>query len=412
MSSEVRARADALNPGSTGPRSVGTRHDPGEDRRARERALEQVLGARFVPGNGVEVLKNGDAIFPPMLAAIDDAKASVALVTFVYWQGDIAERFARALANASQRGVAVTVVLDAVGAAPMPNHLLEEMESAGVDVRWFRPKATWRIWRTSHRTHRKLLIVDHEVAFTGGVGIAEEWCGDARNPNEWRETHIEVRGPAVRDLWGAFAGNWIEMTGELPPRWRDASPCSTAGDARILVVQSTASIGWSESASMFRALLALAERRVWIATPYFVPDDKTRAQLEALAEGEVDVRILLPGEHTDKEIVRVTSELVMGSLLEAGVRIYEYGPTMMHAKILVVDDDIACVGSANLNQRSLRKDDEVSAVISDPAVVDVLATHFSADLARSHERTPEDLAQDPWWRRAGGVLLRPFRSEL
>ncbi len=381
-------------------------------RRRRELALEQVLGARFLPGNRVDVLKNGDAIFPPMLAAIDNAKSSVALVTFVYWKGDIAERFARALSNAAQRGVDVMVVLDAVGAAPMPSKLVTEMEEAGCDVRWFRPKATWRVWRTSHRTHRKLLIVDYEVAYTGGVGIAEEWCGDARDPSEWRETHLEIRGPAVRDLWGAFAGNWIEMTGELPTKWHDTPPCDPEGDARVLVVRSTASIGWSESASMFRALLAIAVKRVWIATPYFVPDDKTIDQLCRLAREGVDVRVLVPGEHTDKEIVRLTSELVMGSLLEAGVKIYEFAPTMMHAKILIVDDDISCVGSANLNQRSLRKDDEVSAVISSPAVTAELDGHFRADLARSHRRTEEDLAKDPWYRRLGGVLLKPFKSEL
>jgi cardiolipin synthase len=387
--------------------------DVDDTRRHRERALEQVLGARFLGGNDVRVLKNGVEIFPAMLAAIEAAETSIAFVTFVYWQGEIAERFANALADAARRGVDVMVVLDAVGASDMSDALVALLEDAGADVRWFRPKATWRVWRTSHRTHRKLLIVDHDVGFTGGVGIAEEWTGDARSPDEWRDTHLEIRGPAVRNLWGAFAGNWIEMTADLPARWDDARPCDPipGSDERVLIVRSTASIGWSETASMFRTLLALAKRRVWAATPYFVPDDKTVEQLCRLAMDGADVRILLPGEHIDQTAVRLASERTMGALLEAGVRIHEYDPTMMHAKVLIVDDDLACVGSANMNQRSLRKDDEVSAVLSSPRLVELLGDHFMADLDRSTERSLQGW-REAWWRRALGALLAPFRTEM
>lgn len=387
--------------------------EPRRDARARERTLEFILGLRFEGGNQVDVLQNGDAIFAPMLRAIDQAQKSIAFVTFVFWQGDIARRFAHALRDAAKRGVEVKVVLDAVGASSMSDELVDEMNDAGVDVRWFRPKATLRVWRTTHRTHRKLLITDHKIAFTGGVGIAQEWTGDARDETEWRDTHFRIRGPAVIGLWAAFADNWVEMTGSLPLDCDEELPApQEVGETRALVVKSTASVGWSDITSLVRVLFGLAERRIAICTPYLMPDSETISQLCDAARAGLEVEIMVPGQHTDQRLARIASEGVVQTFLEAGVRILEFEPTMMHTKVILIDDDLACVGSANLNHRSLRKDDEVAVVISDSKVVAELDEAFQQDAERCHDKALAKLGQRAWWRRLLAFIVRPFRGEM
>ncbi len=345
-----------------------------------QRTLEATLGIPFTTGNRITVLKNGREIFPAMLEAIEQAEEEVDFLTYVYWTGAIAERFASTLAAKARSGVDVEVILDAYGAKAMRRDLLRTLREAGVDVLWFRPP-TWRFWRYDNRTHRKILVCDGRVGFTGGVGIAEEWEGDARNPSEWRDTHFRVEGPAVHGIHGAFVGNWVEMGRQVRLDEEKVAKLDAAGDARVLCVRSVSSSGWSDIATLVQTLVQLAQRSLRITTPYFVPDNDTSQLLCDAAKRGVDVQIQVPGPYIDQRIVRAAARARYGRLLEAGVRIYQYQPTMQHTKCILVDDIVACAGSANFNHRSLRKDDEFCLVIIDPPTLRILGRHFEEDLA-------------------------------
>jgi cardiolipin synthase A/B len=349
------------------------------------RALEALLGVPATEGNRLEVLRNGVQIFPAMLDAIASAQHTVDMLTYVYWTGRIAERFASALAAAARRGVRVRLILDGFGAASMDRSLVNDMVDAGCLVEWFRPPTTWKLWEVDRRTHRKVLVCDEAVAFTGGVGIAEEWEGDARNPSEWRDTHVRIIGPAVDGLRAAFVSDWMESghplfddTDRFPEQPQD-------GGAVVQVLRSPAQIGWNDLALAFEALIRLATRRLRITSAYFVPDERFLDLLVDAASRGVAVEILVPGEHAEHRIVQIAGEADYGPLLEAGVRIWHYERTMLHAKVLTVDGAVACIGSGNFDQRSMRLNDEANIVVLHPETVEVLDHHFDEDLTSSRE---------------------------
>jgi cardiolipin synthase len=355
------------------------------------RVLEGLLGIPATGGNRVDVLRNGVQIFPAMLEAIADARHTVDFATYIYWTGDIADRFAEALSDRARAGVRVRVLLDAIGALKMSRELIDSMEEAGCTVEWFRrPPDVKRLRDTNNRTHRKVLICDEEVAFTGGVGIAEEWDGDARNPNEWRDTHVRVRGPAVDGLRAAFVSNWAE-TGR--PLFDDSDRFPEQPEAGPSVVQTVhcpSVIGWSEMTTVVTAMLQIARRTVRLTSAYFVPDDTTSDPLCEAAGRGVQVEVLVPGPHTDKRVVQLAGENHYERLLDAGVRIYRYQPTMLHAKVLSVDGKVATVGSANFDPRSLGHNEEANIVVFDSDVIDVLDQHFEEDLRRSEPVDPAE----------------------
>lgn len=378
-----------------------------------EAQLHWALGHPFTDGNEIEVLRNGDRIFPAMLEAIDKAETSVDFVTFVYWTGEVADAFAETLARAARRGVKVRVVIDAFGGYPMKDDLHTVMKEAGVELKWFRPLRSFRVWRNTHRTHRKILVVDREIGFTGGVGIAEEWMGDARNPNEWRETHFRIQGPAVMGLWSAFAGNWMEAAGSLPDPLEAPKIPEKAGKARMMTVRATSSLGWSDIGTMFDAALSCPERRVWLTTAYFVPDVPARERLIELADRGVDVRIMLPSaERSDKRIVDFANQSIIRRLLKHGVRIYRYQPAMLHAKLVLVDDMMSIIGSANLNHRSASKDDELSMIVLDAELNATLTADYERDLEQCEEVRLEHLKHRPWWHRLLSKLSFRLRAEM
>ena len=361
------------------------------------RTLEGVVGIPATEGNTVDVLRNGVQIFPAMLEAIDQATETVDLLTYIYWTGDIAQRFADALCDRARAGVRVRVLLDAVGAATMNRDLVHSLEEAGCDVRWFRPPTTWKVWEIDHRTHRKVLICDEDVAFTGGVGIAEEWEGDARGPEEWRDTHVRVRGPAVDGLRAAFVSDWRETGAQLFDE-RDRFPEQPKpGGCVVQVIRCPAQVGYTDLATVFHTLIRRAQQRLHISTAYFVPDEELIAQLVEARSRGVEIDIIVPGPHPHTRIVQIAGEGEYGGLLEAGVRIWRFQPSMMHAKILTVDGAVACVGSGNMDQRSMRLNDEANLVVFDPPTVEVLDRHFAEDLAASEQVDPAT------WRRRGPV---------
>jgi cardiolipin synthase A/B len=359
--------------------------------------FEGALGVPTTTGNKVDILRNGVQIFPAMLDAIKDAEHTVDMLTYVYWSGDIAEQFANALCERAQAGVRVRVLLDAIGAAPMSRDLINAMNDAGCHFEWFRPPTTWKVWEVDHRTHRKVLVCDAKVGFVGGVGIADEWQGDARNPDEWRETHVRIEGPAVDGLRAAFITNWRD-TGQSLFDDRDTfSAQEQPGDATVGVLRCPAQVGWTDLHTMFGLLIDFAQHTLNITTAYFVPDDHIREKLAAAGRRGVNVRIMLPGRHADKRVVQLAGEKDYEPLLEAGVRIFNYQRSMLHAKVMTVDNVVATLGSGNMDQRSMRLNEECNALLFDRRLTGVLDRHFEEDLAESEEIDPER------WADRGGV---------
>ena len=358
--------------------------DPATGALSYRRALEGLLGVPATEGNRVDVLRNGDRIFPAMFDAIGGATSTVDFLTFVYWQGSVGAEMAALLAERAAAGVRVRVILDAIGAFSMDRALVARMVAAGAQVEWFRPVNKVRFWEANRRSHRKVLICDEQVAFTGGIGIADEWRGDARRPGEWRDTHFRVQGPAVDGLRAAFVQNWAETGRPLFDPEVDRFPVQpAAGRSTVQVVRGAAQTGWSDVATLVRSLLSLARERVRITTAYFVPDEATCHLLAETARRGVQVDVLLPGPHVDKRFVQLASESQYAGLLQAGVRLWTYQVSMLHAKVMTVDGLVASVGSANFTNRSLLLDDEVNVVVFDPDVVRTLDADFEADLAVS-----------------------------
>ena len=348
------------------------------------RVLTAVSGVQVTPGNQVDLLHNGDEIFPAMLDAIDEAERSIDLLTYIYWAGEIGTEFAQRLARRARDGLRVRVLLDGVGAKPIDRSLVDRMTSAGVDVRFFRPPDPRHPFLATHRTHRKVMICDERVGFTGGVGIADQWLGDGRSEGSWRDTHARVRGPAVAALRAAFLGNWVETEHMLfDPRFDQFPPLDRDGDTEVQVIKGTAEPGWNDVSMTVRSLVELADERVRITTAYFVPDDDLLLRLCRAAERGVDVQLLVPGPHADKRFVQLAGEACYRPLLDAGVQVWCYQPSMLHAKVLTVDGSVAVLGSANLNQRSTSLDEEVVLVAFDENVAGVLDRQFDADLGFS-----------------------------
>jgi cardiolipin synthase A/B len=371
---------------------VSTPQHAGLDARALRRRLEGLLGVPATEGNAIDVLRNGDEIFPAMLAAVSSAQRTIDFCTFVYWKGEIAHEFAHALAERSRAGVRVRTLLDAFGGRFIDPDLVTHMARCGVDVRWFRSFSAadlLRPHRQNHRGHRKVLVCDESVAFTGGVGIAEEWCGDARHPGEWRDTHFRLVGPAVDGVRAAFAQNWAEAGGELLDDSADEfGEQRQPGSSVVQVVRGSATPGWGDMSTVFRLALESAQDRVRITTAYFNPDETFRNLLAETVSRGVSVDVLLPGPYHDKRVCQLATEATYAELVEKGVTIWNYQPTMLHAKVLTVDGSAALVGSSNFNRRSLRLDEELVLTVLDEDIVSILDGHFEDDLGASERIAP------------------------
>ena len=377
------------------------------------RTLEGIVGVPMTEGNSVETLRNGDAIFPVMLEAIGGARHTIDFLTFVYWRGEIGTRFAEALSERARAGVRVRLLLDGWGCHPIERPLVDQMQDAGVQVRWFRPLKHFEPTKMNHRTHRKVVIVDESIGFTGGVGIADEWQGDARDASEWRDTHFKVLGPAVDGLRAAFLDNWVETDDVLFDSSIDRFPAQEQpGSSVIQCVRGASEAGMSDISTLFNALLQLAEERVRIATAYFVPDEAMIERLSGAADRGVRVEILLPGPNADKRFVQLAGEDTYAALLEHGIRIWNFQPSMLHAKVMTVDGILAMVGSANINARSTELDEEINLVVLDPAVVTTLDEQFDGDLERSEPVTPDDWEDRSLAQRVMEGLTRPLHHQV
>jgi cardiolipin synthase len=377
------------------------------------RSLEGILGVPATEGNLVEVFRNGNEIFPAMLGAIADAEHTIDFLTFVYWRGRIGTAFAEALSERARSGVRVRVLLDAWGAHPIERELIHMMEDSGVRVRWFRPLHRLALTKANHRTHRKVMVVDEAIAFTGGVGIADEWNGDARNEHEWRDTHFRVRGPAVDGLRAAFLDNWIETDPEIFDPTVDRFPQQPQpGGTVIQCVRGASEAGASDLSTLLVTLLELAEERIRITTAFFVPDEGLTGRLCSASDRGVSVEILLPGPHGDKRFVQLAGQSVYEELLTHGIRIWHFQPSMLHAKVMTVDRQVASIGSANFNARSIELDEEINLVALDRPLVRLLDDQFDEDLERSEEIDPSRWEERSLARRALVGLTKPLRHSV
>lgn len=402
--------------GSEGPVTItepSDRPPEGRDELHRlRRGLESLIGIPATEGNKVDVLRNGVEVFPAMLAAIAGAERGIDLSTFQYAEGQVVEDVADALIERAAAGVRVRMLVDAIGSRWLPKAHVERLRDGGVDFEYFRPPSNLRVWEQENRTHRKVLVVDNKVGFAGGVNTSKEWMGDARNPDEWRDTHLRVVGPAVDGLIAAFATDWVDagrMACELDDEFPDQE-CT--GDHVVQVVRGSAEKGWSDIANVLAALLTLAKRRVRITSAYFAPDDHFLGLLADAASRGVDVEVMLPGSNADQRFVQLAAEAQFQRLLDAGVRIWSYQPTMIHAKVVLVDDMVACVGSANFDRRSMKLNHEVEVMVLDHGVVSELNGHYDEDVADSEQIIESRWAHRSVPQRALEHLVRPLRGRF
>ena len=377
-----------------------------------ERALGSLLGPGIVGGNAVTELLNGDQIFPPMLAAIQGAKKSITFETYIYWSGDIGKQFADALSERARAGVRVHVLLDWVGSANMDESYLTEMQQAGVQIEKFHKPHWYNLARLNNRTHRKLLVVDGQVGFTGGVGIASQWMGNAQDPDHWRDSHYLVRGPVVAQMQATFLDNWLKVTGKVLHGALYFPPIAPAGAQKAQMFSSSPSSGSESMQLMYHLAITAAERSIDLSVAYFVPDELTQKHLmDALARG-VRVRFITPGEHTDTDTVKAASRATWGPLLQAGALIYEYQPTMYHCKVMIVDQLLVSVGSTNFDNRSFRLNDEANLNVYDAAFAKRQTEVFEDDLKRSRRVTYEEWLNRPLREKAHEKLTGWLRSQL
>jgi cardiolipin synthase A/B len=376
------------------------------------REMSVMLGPSISGGNQVTALQNGAEIFPAMLEAIRGARTSITFETYIYWSGEIGEAFTAALAERARAGVPVAVTVDWAGSVKMDRALLTRMEDAGVRVKRYRPLRWYNLRRLNNRTHRRLLVVDGRIGFTGGVGIADQWQGTAQDSTHWRETQFRVEGPVVAQFQAAFNDNWIKVTGDLlnGEAYFPALKPAGALDAHLFIASPA---GGSESMHlMYLLAVAAADRTIDLAASYFVPDELLIGAIVAARERGVRVRILLPGRHIDSESVRYASKATWGELLQAGVEIHEYQPTMMHAKMLIVDNELVSVGSTNFDPRSFRLNDEANLNIYDRGFAQQMTEVFETDLQPTVRFTYDMWKRRPLREKVVEKLLWPIRSQL
>ncbi|MER8574374.1 phospholipase D-like domain-containing protein [Mesorhizobium sp. M1409] len=362
--------------------------------------------------NAVQTLVNGDEIFPSMLQAIRVAHSTIDIETYIYWSGAVGYEFATSLAAKAKEGVEVRVLVDWVGSLPFDEDLIQIMTRAGVTFERYRPIHWYTLDRVNNRTHRRLLIVDGRVAFTGGVGIADNWRGNARNPDEWRDTHYRIEGMAVPAFQAAFAQNWLETTGESLQGEKFYPAPEPAGELDAQLILSSQPNGSQDVELMMLTAIAAAQGHLRIGMAYFVPDDIALQQILEARDRGVSVDVLVPNSLTDVPLTRHGSRYFWGALLQAGVRIFEFQPTMYHPKLLIVDDVWSSFGSVNLDERSLRLNDEATLNVYGKDFAKTQIDLFNQDLQRSRQISLEEWQARSLREKMTDWLASRLRSQL
>ncbi|WP_288378166.1 cardiolipin synthase [uncultured Massilia sp.] len=363
------------------------------------RSLGVLLGPPILEGNKVEVLLNGDQIFPAMLDAIRSAQKTVTFETYIYWSESIGQEFADALMERARAGVKVHVLLDFMGSMKMDLKQIDAMRQAGVEVQRYHKPVWWKLARLNNRTHRKLLVIDGKVGFTGGVGIADQWRGNAQDKDHWRDTHFRVEGPVVGQIQAVFNDNWLKATGTVldgPDYFPALAP---VGDMPAQMFSSSPTGGSESMHLMYLMAITAARKTIDLSAAYFVPDDLTIRTLMEAARRGVRVRILMPGKYIDSDLVKAASRERWGELLAAGVKLAEYQPTMYHVKALIVDELLVSVGSTNFDNRSFSINDEANLNVLDPTFAREQAAIFEDDWKHANPVTKAEFRERPLWQR-------------
>ncbi len=367
--------------------------------------LEAVTDAKVNHRTSLRVLSNGDQFYETELRDISAAVRNINLEAYIFQRGEIAERFLSALADRARAGVKVNLLIDALGSARTTDGYLRAFKDAGGRVGWYNPARWNKLPRYNNRTHRELLIVDGQVAYIGGAGIADQWYRGTAGKKRWRDTMVRVEGDAVPRLQATFAENWLEAHGEILTGPEYFPRVEVESRAAVLVVNSTPSAGGATRArTLYQVLAASAQKAIDITTPYFLPDRSLSDEIVRASQRGVQVRIIVPGRHSDHLLTRSSSRRGFGKLLKAGVQIFEYEPAMIHAKVLMIDGLWSVVGSTNFDNRSFGLNDEVNLAVRDAGLNDRLEQDFVRDLANSLQLTYESWRRRPVLERAPELL--------
>ena len=355
------------------------------------RTMNHLLGPGILPGNRIKALQNGDEIFPAMLAAIRGARATITFETYIYWSGKIGKELEEALCERSRAGVKVHVLLDWVGTGKIDQQYLDDLKAAGVEVERYHPIRWYSLTRINNRTHRKLLVVDGRIAFTGGVGIADQWTGHAQSKDHWRDSHFQLEGPAVAQMQAAFTDNWIKTRAKVLFGNEYFPALEPAGHSMAQVFNSSRGEGSESVRLMYLLSIASATKTIRLQAAYFVPDDLAIETFVSARERGVKIEIIVPGPYTDSRLVQRASRSLWGALLDAGVEIYEYQPTMYHCKVIIVDEVWVSIGSTNFDDRSFRLNAEANLNIYDAAFAAEQVKVFEEDKRKSQLMTRAEL---------------------
>ena len=367
--------------------------------------IQSTCQAALHHGNKVEILTNGPEFYPAMLEAIRSATRSVNMECYIFQPGRVADQFIEALSDRARKGVNVTIVVDAIGSFSLWGRPVRRLREAGCRIQSYQRLQWYSLARLNNRTHRELLIVDGRLAFAGGAGIADWWAIAGRHEQPWRDTMARIEGPVVAALQGVAAENWLECCGEIltgPEFFPDLEP---AGDTTAFVVKSSPADRATASRVAFQLLMEGADHHIRINTPYFLPDRSLRRALTSIARRGVVVTIIVPGPDTDQRWVRLASRRMWGPLLAAGVRIFEYRPSMMHAKVIIIDGEWALLGTTNMDNRSFEHNDEINVAMRDRAVAGRLLADYERDLIDSTEMTLERWQRRPLWEKIVGPFV-------
>jgi cardiolipin synthase len=377
-----------------------------------EREMGALLGPAILPGNTIVALQNGDEIFPAMLSAIRTAQSTINFETYIYWSGRTGEQFANALIERARAGIQIHLMLDWLGSEKITPELVRQMTNAGVEVERYHALHWYSLGKLNNRTHRKVLIVDGRIGFTGGVGIADEWSGHAQDPDHWRDMHFRIEGPVVAQFQAAFLDNWIKATGRVlngPTYFPELAP---VGELKMHMFISSPAGGSESMRLMYLMAITAAEESIDIEAAYFIPDALMSRELIKARSRGVRIRILLPDKHLDSETVRIVTKRAWGPLLQSGVEIHEYDPTMLHCKMLIFDHHMVSVGSTNFDMRSFELNDEASLNIYNAVFAQQMTSVFEEDLKRSTPYVFLQWQHRPMLEKLAELVLVPIRSQL
>jgi cardiolipin synthase len=369
-------------------------------------------GPMVVGGNRVTALQNGAESFPAMLAAIRSAQKSVDFESYIYWSGEVGREFVHALAERARAGVAVHVLLDGIGGHKISDESERELRASGAQLKFFHPVHWWTLDRLNNRDHRKILVVDGRVGFTGGIGIADEWAGNATRLDHWRDMQFEVEGPVVAQMQAVFEDNWITVTGDALFGPDYFPPLAPQGNAAAQMFSSSPDSGSENMQLMYLLCIAAARKSIDLEAAYFIPGDLVQNALQAAMKRGVKLRIIVPGEHIDSHIVMDASQDEWGEVLAAGGRIYRFQPAMFHSKMMIVDGYLTMIGSANFDERSFKLNDEANLNVYDADFAARMTQVFEQDLAQSRDVTLEQWRNRPWLRKVKDKLSWLTASQL